>query len=79
MGLTSARRHSLRLKLDHIEEKIVSVQEELFNLEQEASQSNPSLFVNEHLGVKALKHQLEHLEKVAMKIRKELRAEESAS
>lgn len=68
-----ARRRSLKLRLDYIEEKIVRVQEELLNLEQEVSKGNPSLFITEHLGVKALKHQLEHLEKVAMKIREELR------
>ncbi len=49
------------------------MQEELLNLEEEVSKSNADLFINEHLGVKALKHQLEHLEKTAMKIREELR------
>ena len=48
------------------------MQEELHNVEQEVPKSNPGLFPSEHLGVKALKHQLEHLEKVAATIRKEL-------
>jgi hypothetical protein len=74
MGLTPfARRRSLKLRLNYIEEKIVAVQEELHNVEQTVSETNPGLFPSEHLGVKALKHQLEHLEKVAMKIREELR------
>jgi len=68
-----ARRRSLNLRLNYIEERIVRVQEELLNLEEEVSKSNADLFINEHLGVKALKHQLEHLEKTAMKIRGELR------
>jgi hypothetical protein len=37
------RRHSLKLRLNYIEEKIVSVQEELFNLEQEVSRCRPAL------------------------------------
>jgi len=74
MGLTpSARRRSLKLRLNYIEEKIVAVQEELHNVEQTVSESSPSLFVNEHLGVRALKHQLEHLEKMAASIRQELK------
>ncbi len=74
-GLTPyARRRSLRLRLrlDYIEEKVVRVQEELHALEQEVAATSPSLFVNEHLGVTALKGQLEHLEGVARKIREEL-------
>lgn len=69
----AARRRSLQLRLNYIEEKVVRVQGELLDLEQEVSKSNPTLFVREHLGVRALKHQLEHLERVAMKIREELR------
>jgi prefoldin subunit 5 len=73
MGLTPfARRRSLKLRLNYIEEKIIAVQEELHNVEQTVSDTNPGLFANEHLGVNALKHQLEHLEKVAASIRKEL-------
>jgi prefoldin subunit 5 len=73
MGLTPfARRRSLKLRLNYIEEKIIAVQEELHSVEQTVSETSPGLFVNEHLGVKALKHQLEHLEKVAASIRKEL-------
>ena len=68
-----ARRRSLQLRLNYIEEKIVRVQEELLGVEQQVTRANPTLFVREHLGVKALKHQLEHLERVAMKIREELR------
>lgn len=73
-GLTPyARRRSLKLRLDYIEEKIVRVQGELDTLECEISASSPGLFPNNHLGVSALKSQLEHLEQVARKIRGELR------
>lgn len=53
----SARRRSLKLKLTYIEEKVVRVQEELLRLEQQATQTNPTLFVPDHLGTKALRHQ----------------------
>ncbi|MCI0724077.1 MAG: hypothetical protein L0338_34725 [Acidobacteria bacterium] len=68
-----ARRRSLRLRLDYIEEKIVRVQGELETMKQEVSTARPGLFPDEHLGVNALKSQLEHLERVAMKIREEMR------
>lgn len=72
-GLTPyARRRSLKLRLDYIEEKIVRVQEELHTLEGEVS-ATPGLFAGGHLGVSALRRQLEHLERVAMKIREEMR------
>jgi len=74
MGFTPfARRRSLALRLKYLEEKIFAVQEELHNVEHTVSETSPGLFINEHLGVKALKHQLEHLEKVAASIRQELR------
>lgn len=73
-GLTPyARRRSLKLRLDYIEEKIVRVQGELEVLEHEISTDTPGLFPDTHIGVSALKSQLEHLERVAMKIREELR------
>ena len=73
-GLTPyARRRSLRLRLNYIEEKIVRVQDELLTLEREVSTAYPGLLANNHLGVSALRRQLEHLERVAMKIRGELR------
>ena len=68
-----ARWRSLQLRLNYIEEKIVGVQEELLTLEQEITEKEPRLFVHEHLGVTALKRQLEHLERVAAQIREELR------
>ncbi|MCI0721540.1 MAG: hypothetical protein L0338_21595 [Acidobacteria bacterium] len=71
-GLTPyARRRSLKLRLDYIEEKIVRVQEELHALEGEVS-ATPGLFADEQIGVSALKRQLDHLERVAKKLREEL-------
>ncbi|MCI0722756.1 MAG: hypothetical protein L0338_27860 [Acidobacteria bacterium] len=69
----TARRRSLQLKLSYIEEKIVRVQGELMDVEREVSVQNPTLFAHDHLGVKALKYQLEYLERVAGSIREELR------
>lgn len=43
-------------------------------LEQEISATNPGLFADKHLGVSALKRQLEHLERVAKILREEAKA-----
>lgn len=67
-----ARRRSLMLRLHYIEDKIVSVQEELFRLKGYGDQESPSLFPSDGLGAKVLKSQLEHLEGVARTLREEI-------
>lgn len=64
-----ARRRFLQLRLNYIEEKIVRVQEEIYQLEEG---HNPRLFGEEDPGLKALKENLEHLEGVARQIRGEI-------
>ena len=65
----AARRRSLKLELENIEQKIVRVQEEIYQLEQG---HNPGLFGEDHPALRALKGNLKHLEGVARQIRREL-------